>query len=63
MTMTKGFFPRHPVVSPSLYAYEEPGSAELAGFLKIGFTNGDVRKRAAQQYPTARPGKPPSNLQ
>jgi hypothetical protein len=60
--MTKGFFPRRPTVTPSIYAYEEPGSAELAGFLKIGFTNGDVRKRVAQQYPTARPGKPPYKI-
>jgi hypothetical protein len=56
--MPKDFFPRRPFVAPSIYAYEEPGSAELAGFLKIGFTNGNVRKRVAQQYPTVRPGKP-----
>jgi hypothetical protein len=62
MAMTKGFFPRRPAVTPSIYAYEEPGNAELAGFLKIGFTNGDVRKRIAQQYPTARPGKPPYKI-
>jgi hypothetical protein len=56
--MSKKFFPRRLVVTPSIYAYEEPGNTELAGLLKIGFTNGDVRKRVAQQYPTARPGKP-----
>jgi hypothetical protein len=27
--MTKGFFPRRPAVSPSIYAYEEPGSAKF----------------------------------
>jgi hypothetical protein len=42
MTMSKEFFPRRPPVTPSIYAYEEPGNAELFGFLKIGFTNGDV---------------------
>jgi hypothetical protein len=60
--MPKEFFPRRPAVSPSIYAYEEPGSAGLEGFLKIGFTNGDVQKRVAQQYPTARPGKPPYKI-
>jgi len=60
--MTKGFFPRRPIVSPSIYAYEEPGNAELKGFLKIGFTSTDVQKRVAQQYPTARPGKPPYKI-
>jgi hypothetical protein len=45
-----------------IYAYEEHGNAGLAGFLKIGFTNGDVQKRISQQYPTARPGKPPYKI-
>ncbi|MDR0550827.1 MAG: GIY-YIG nuclease family protein, partial [Spirochaetaceae bacterium] len=31
-------------------------------FLKIGFTNGDVQKRVAEQFPTARPGKPPYRI-
>jgi hypothetical protein len=62
MAMTKGFFPRCSTVTPSIYAYEEPGNVELASFLKIGFTNGDVRKRIAQQYPAARPGKPPYKI-
>jgi hypothetical protein len=44
--MTKGFFPCRPVITPSIYAYEEPGNAELAGFLKIGFTNGDAGAEA-----------------
>jgi hypothetical protein len=60
--MPKSFFPRRPAVTPSIYAYEEPSSAELKGFLKIGFTNGDVWKRVAQQYPTARPSKPPYRI-
>jgi hypothetical protein len=58
----RNFFPRRPAITPLIYAYEEPGSAELKGFLKIGFTNSDVRKRVAQQYPTARPGKPPYKI-
>jgi hypothetical protein len=56
--MPKNFFPRRPAVTPSIYAYEEPGNTGLIGLLKIGFTNGDVQKRVEQQYPTARPGKP-----
>ena len=32
----KYFFPRHPSVTPSIYAYEEPGSAELAPFRAHG---------------------------
>ena len=58
----KDFFPPRPAVTPSIYAYEEPGNSALAGFLKIGFTNGDVQKRVAQQYPSARPGKPPYRI-
>ena len=58
----KNFFPRRPPVAPSIYAYDEPGNTGLSGFLKIGFTNGDVRKRVAQQYPTARPGKLPYRI-
>jgi hypothetical protein len=60
--MPKNFFPRRPAVTPMIYAYEEPGNAELAGLLKIGFTNGDARTRVAQQYPIARPGKPPYKI-
>ncbi|GHV83545.1 type III restriction endonuclease [Spirochaetia bacterium] len=60
--MNKEYFPQRPKLTPSIYAYEEPGNPELSGFLKIGFTNGDVKKRVAQQYPTARPGRPPYRI-
>jgi hypothetical protein len=60
--MSDAFFPRRPAVTPSIYAYEEPENPSLAGFLKIGYTAGDVQKRVSQQYPTARPGKPPYNI-
>jgi hypothetical protein len=42
--MPNDFFPRRPAVTPSIYAYEEPGNTELAGFLKIGFTKSGRRK-------------------
>jgi hypothetical protein len=51
------FFPLRPAITPSIYAYEELNNPELTGFLKVGFTSGDVQKRVARQYPTARPGK------
>jgi hypothetical protein len=60
--MSKSLFSRRTAVTPFIYAYEEPGNADIAGFLKIGFTNGDVRKRVARQYPTDRPGKPPYEI-
>jgi hypothetical protein len=48
MKMPKDFFPLRPQVTPSIYAYEEPNNPELKGFLKVGFTSGDVQKRVAQ---------------
>src|SRR5215469_8800161 len=62
MKMPKEFFPLRPEITPSIYAYEEPNNPELSGFLKIGYTGGNVQKRIAQQYPTARPGKPPYKI-
>ena len=61
-TMTSKFFPLRPEITPSIYAYEEPDNPELKGFLKIGYTEKDVQKRVAQQYPTARPGKLPYKI-
>ncbi|MDR1897920.1 MAG: GIY-YIG nuclease family protein, partial [Prevotellaceae bacterium] len=60
--MANEFFPKRPKLTPSIYAYEEPGNADMQGFLKVGFTNGDVQKRVAQQYPTAHPGKLPYRI-
>jgi hypothetical protein len=60
--MNAKFFPLRPELSPSIYAYEEPNNPELSGFLKVGYAGKDVQKRVAQQYPTARPGKPPYRI-
>jgi hypothetical protein len=55
--MPNTFFPPRPALTPAIYAYED-SNPQYAGFLKAGFASGDVQERVAQQYPTARPGKP-----
>jgi len=53
--MIKKFFPSRPALSPKIYAYEDT-NPQYRGLLKVGYTNFDVQKRVAQQYPTLRPG-------
>ena len=48
------FFKQRSKVKPMIYAYEIPGE-EYKGLLKIGYTEIDVDKRVAQQFPTKRP--------
>jgi len=60
--MSKEFFPLRPEITPLIYAYEEISNPELKGYLKIGYTENDVKKRVAQQFPTARPGKLPYKI-
>lgn len=60
--MTKNHFPRRPAAAPQIYAYEEAANTELAGFLKIGYTEKTVEERVAAQFPTARPGNAPYNI-
>ena len=48
------FFRQRSKVNPMIYAYEIPGM-EYKGLLKIGYTEIDVDKRVAQQFPTKRP--------
>jgi len=55
------FFPQRPDANPTIYAYEDT-NPQYKGLLKVGFTNGDVRKRVAEQYPTKRPGKLPYKI-
>ncbi|MGA2091845.1 MAG: GIY-YIG nuclease family protein [Sedimentisphaerales bacterium] len=59
--MNKEFFPQRPDSKPTIYAYEDT-NPQYNGLIKIGYTNGDVRLRVAQQYPTLRPGKPPYRI-
>lgn len=47
-------FPQRPELHPMIYAYEDL-SAEYKGLLKVGYTEVDVDRRVAQQYPTKRP--------
>jgi hypothetical protein len=42
-------FPKRPDVNPTIYAYSLP-NANYKNLLKIGFTNGDVKKRVKQQF-------------
>ncbi len=50
------FFPKRPDVHPSIYAYRDYYS-EHKGMLKVGFTQHDVERRVAQQFPVLQPGK------
>lgn len=50
-----------PESQPTIYAYEDTNPQYL-GLLKVGYTTINVQKRVAQQYPIARPGKPPYRI-
>jgi len=49
-----GFFPQRPESHPMIYAYSD-ANPQYRGLLKVGYTEKDVEKRVAQQYPTRRP--------
>jgi len=56
------FFPPRSSAHPMIYAYEDL-NPDYKGLLKVGYTEVDVDKRVAQQYPTKRPdGKPPYRI-
>jgi len=48
------FFPQRPDLHPMIYAYEDL-NPDYKGLLKIGYSEVDVDRRVAQQYPTKRP--------
>ena len=48
------FFPQRPESKPMIYAYSD-SNPQYKGLLKVGYTEKDVQKRVAQQYPTKRP--------
>lgn len=48
------FFPQRPASHPMIYAYAD-SNPQYKGLLKVGYTEKDVQKRVAQQYPTKRP--------
>jgi hypothetical protein len=50
----KEFFPQRPESHPIIYAYSD-NNPKYKGLLKVGYTEKDVEKRVAQQYPTKRP--------
>ena len=58
---TTDFFVTYPEIQPKIYAYEDNGSL-YRGMLRIGYTNYDVSRIVAQQYPTARPGGVPYRI-
>jgi len=60
--MTQEFFPLRPEVQPMIYAYEECGNPTLSGLLKVGYTERDIDKRVAEQYPVKRPGGDPYRI-
>ena len=56
------FFPQRPAVHPMIYAYRDL-NPDYDGLLKVGYTEKDVDRRVAQQYPTKRPdGKLPYEI-
>lgn len=59
--MSKEFFPQRPEANPKIYAYQDT-NPQYRGLLKVGFTNGDVKRRVAEQYPTRRPGALPYKI-
>ena len=58
---TNDYFVTYPEIQPKIYAYEDNGS-NYRGMLRIGYTNYDVLRVVAQQYPTARPGGVPYRI-
>ncbi len=52
--MSKEFFPQRSGSHPMVYAYSD-SNPQYAGLLKVGYTEKDVEKRVANQYPTKRP--------
>jgi hypothetical protein len=48
------FFPQRPESHPMIYAYTD-SNPQYKGLLKVGYTEKDVEKRVAQQFPTKRP--------
>ena len=58
---TVDYFVTYPNITPTIFAYEDTGTM-YRGMLRIGFTNYDVGKTVAQQYPTARPGGTPYKI-
>ncbi len=59
--MGKEFFPQRPESRPTIYAYEDT-NPQYRDLLKVGYTTVDAQTRVLQQYPTARPGKPPYRI-
>ncbi len=54
--MSGSYFPARPAVRPSIYAYRDKNPSH-ANFLKVGYTEIDVEKRVAQQFPVIQPGE------
>ena len=54
MTNTESLFPPKSAAHPTIYAYSET-RAELAGLLKVGYTDRAVEVRMAEHYPTKLP--------
>lgn len=59
--MNNTYFPQRPDVHPSIYAYKDT-NPDHKGFLKVGFTQHDVERRVAQQFPVILPGGKPYEI-
>lgn len=59
--MKNNLFPSRPDSNPQIYAYIDK-NPQYDGLLKVGYTDIDVQKRVAQQYPTLRPGELPYQI-
>jgi hypothetical protein len=54
MMANKEFFPQQPVSHPMIYAYSD-SNLHYRRLLKVGYTEEEVEKRVANQYPTKLP--------
>jgi hypothetical protein len=54
--LSGSYFPQRPEIHPSIYAYRDK-NPDHSDFLKVGYTEIDVEKRVAQQFPVIQPGE------
>ena len=47
--MKNNFFPERPQIEPTIYVYELTGVDSHKGFVKVGYTERDVKERIKEQ--------------
>lgn len=51
--MKNNFFPERPQIEPTIYVYELTGVDSHKGFVKVGYTERDVKERIKEQLHTS----------